>query len=227
MEQSIRTTQKILMALKSHSGSANDYENHNILARNRLKGRAYFLPECSISLNGIWDFHYATSPVHAPDPRTKSAAINSKELSDDGIKWSAINVPGHWELQGYGKPHYTNVPYPFPVQPPFVPSNNPTGTYRRTFRVPEAWERSSQLRIRFEGVDSAYHLWVNDIQVGYSQGSRNPAEFDVSDFVKRDGINELFVRAYKWSDGSYIEDQDQWWLSGECSKYVSVKPDHD
>lgn len=182
--------------------SANDYENPKIVERNRLPPRAFFLPKDNVSLNGRWDFHYASSPVHAPEP------------ADEDV-WSTITVPGHWQLQGYGKPHYTNVMYPFPASPPFVPSENPTGTYRRTFSVPTGWDSSSQLRLRFEGVDSAYHVWVNGSQVGYSQGSRNPAEFDVSEHVKRDGPNELFVRVYKWCDGSYIEDQDQWWMSGK------------
>ncbi|KAH1337596.1 hypothetical protein KXV68_000844 [Aspergillus fumigatus] len=203
-----------------------DYENQHILQRNRLKPRAYFLPATSISLNGRWDFHYAASPVSAPEPTwskgTKNATAeprrDSNQFSSDGADsktaWAPITVPGHWQLQGYGRPHYTNVIYPFPVCPPFVPTENPTGTYRRTFHVPAEWDASSQLRLRFDGVDSAYHVWVNGVPIGYSQGSRNPAEFDVSQVVDRDGANELFVRVYQWSDGSYIEDQDQWWLSG-------------
>ncbi|KAL1960098.1 hypothetical protein VTO42DRAFT_270 [Malbranchea cinnamomea] len=190
------------MSMDSQATSVNDYENPRIVHRNRLPPRAYFLPKDKLLLNGKWDFHYAPSPVHAPDPTEKDT------------EWSTITVPGHWQLQGYGAPHYTNVVYPFPVRPPFVPSENPTGTYRRIFRVPASWDASSQLRLRFEGVDSAYHVWVNGVQVGYSQGSRNAAEFDISEHVKRDGPNELFVRVYKWSDGSYIEDQDQWWMSG-------------
>lgn len=105
------------------------------------------------------------------------------------------------------------VPNRCVVCPPFVPSENPTGTYKRLFRVPSGWAKDSQIRLRFEGVDSAYHVFVNGIEVGYSQGSRNPAEFDVTSLVS-DDENELFVRVYQWSDGSYIEDQDQWWLSG-------------
>lgn len=198
------------------NSSANDFENHKIFARNRLKARSYFLPETALLLNGKWDFFYAPNPLHAPEPTCSCGANGLIQSPEDKLtdKWSSITVPGHWELQGYGKPHYTNVIYPFPVCPPYVPSENPTGTYRRSFRVPNQWDASSQLRLRFDGVDSAYHLWVNGVQVGYAQGSRNPAEFDVTDFVSWDSDNELFVRVYKWSDGSYIEDQDQWWLSG-------------
>jgi beta-galactosidase len=118
-------------------------------------------------------------------------------------------------VQGYGKPHYTNTVYPFPVCPPFVPTENPTGTYRRNFFVPSSWSEDSQIRLRFDGVDSAYHVYLNGQKVGYSQGSRNPAEFDITEFVNRgEDVNRLIVTVYQWSDGSYIEDQDQWWLSG-------------
>ncbi|OJJ46028.1 hypothetical protein ASPZODRAFT_67276 [Penicilliopsis zonata CBS 506.65] len=197
--------------------SVPDYQNQHVLQRNRLKARAYFLPETILSLNGRWEFNYAPTPVSAPAP-TGNEPLPRRDLDQKGSScspsWAPITVPGHWQLQGYGHPHYTNVIYPFPVCPPWVPSENPTGSYRRLFRVPAAWDTDTQLRLRFDGVDSAYHVWVNGIEVGYSQGSRNAAEFDVSAVVRRDADNEVFVRVYQWSDGSYIEDQDQWWLSG-------------
>ncbi|KAL3463530.1 glycosyl hydrolases family 2, TIM barrel domain-containing protein [Aspergillus heterothallicus] len=190
--------------------SAHDWENPAVFQRNRLKPRAYWIPETSLSLNGNWEFNYVSSPLLAPPPTS-----TSEEDSDEGeVEWKPIVVPGHWQLQGYGRPHYTNVIFPFPSDPPHVPSENPTGTYKRTFYVPGSWDQSDQLRLRFDGVDSAYHVWVNGVEVGYAQGSRNPAEFDISGIVKRDEANEVFVRVYQWSDGSYIEDQDQWWLSG-------------
>ncbi len=179
-----------------------DYANEAVFQRGTLPPRSYHIPETALSLNGQWDFHYASTPLAAPDV-----------ASSDQI-WSTINVPGHWQVQGHGIPHYTNVQYPIPVSPPHVPTNNPTGTYRRTFEVPSSWDADSQFRLRFDGVDSAYHLWVNGTLVGYAQGSRNPHEFDVTPHVKRDGPNQVSVRVYQWSDGSYIEDQDQWWLSG-------------
>jgi beta-galactosidase len=215
-----------------------DYENPRIFQRNRLPARFYYLPETSLCLNGTWDFNYAPSPLHAPEPIASlgpnksviESAIETTSSDDEGQslsmldlrdsptpEWTTITVPGHWQLQGHGHPHYTNVVFPFPACPPYVPSENPTGTYRRSFQVPSRWKKSSQLRLRFDGVDSAYHVWLNGVEVGYSQGSRNPAEFDVSSIVKRDEINDLFVRVYQWSDGSYIEDQDQWWLSGKLS----------
>jgi beta-galactosidase len=191
--------------------AVNDWENPRVFQRNRMKARAYFLPETSLLLNGNWDFSYSSSPLLAPSPGT---AVVPDSAQTTGVDWKPIAVPGHWQLQGYGRPHYTNVTFPFPVCPPHVPSENPTGTYRRTFHVPAEWDKSSQLRLRFDGVDSAYHLWVNGIEVGYAQGSRNPAEFDISEIVKRGRSNEVFLRVYQWCDGSYIEDQDQWWLSG-------------
>ncbi|KAG5949934.1 hypothetical protein E4U53_005633 [Claviceps sorghi] len=180
-----------------------DYCNEAVFRRNCLPTRSYHIPETSLLLNGRWDFHLASSPIEAPEPEELNA-----------VSWDKLTVPGHWQLQGHGRPWYTNVQYPIPVCPPHVPTENPTGTYRHFFRVPLTWPANSQLRLRFDGVDSAYHVWVNKILVGYAQGSRNPAEFDVTDHVGRDGLNEVVVRVYQWSDGTYIEDQDQWWLSG-------------
>lgn len=118
-----------------------------------------------------------------------------------------------WQLQGFGKPHYTNISFLFPTDPPNIPVLNETGSYWRTFDVLTEWD-GQQLCIRFEGVDSAFHLWVNGQEVGYSQGSRNASEFDITPFVNSSSTNSLAVRVYKFCDGSYLEDQDQWWLSG-------------
>lgn len=180
-----------------------DFANHKVFQKNRLPARSYFFPDTSVLLNGQWDFHYAETPAHAPD---------WDEIKES--QWEEITVPGHWQLQGYGKPHYTNVIYPFPVDPPHVPTDNPTGSYRKSFRIPSHWSRDTQVRLRFDGVDSAFHLFVNGHEIGYSQGSRNPAEFDITSSITREESNEVLVRVYQWSDGSYIEDQDQWWLSG-------------
>ena len=120
-----------------------------------------------------------------------------------------------WQMHGHGKPAYTNVTFPFPVDPPHVPNENPTGCYRRRFTVPAEWDGGSRRVLRFEGVDSAYHVWVNGKLVGYAQGSRNASEFDVTDALQPgDGEQTLAVRVYQWCDGTYLEDQDQWWLSG-------------
>ncbi|KAK0670975.1 family 2 putative glycoside hydrolase [Cercophora samala] len=185
-----------------------DYCNENVFRRNTLPPRSYHVDKFDrrLSLNGQWKFHYASNPLKSPDP-----TADLSHAASDG--WTTIQVPGHWQLQGHGRPHYTNVQYPFPVCPPMVPSENPTGTYSRTFFLSEMFQ-DHQVRLRFDGVDSAYHVWVNKKEVGYAQGSRNPAEWDITKLLDTEGPNELVVKVYQWSDGSYIEDQDQWWLSG-------------
>ncbi|KAK7184848.1 hypothetical protein DPSP01_002182 [Paraphaeosphaeria sporulosa] len=198
-----------------------DWNNHKVLHKNTLPVRAYFHNYTSESdalsrdvskskthsLSGTWKFHFANSPFEA---------VEGFEVSSfDTSSWSDIAVPGMWNLQGFGKgPQYTNVKYPIHVDPPNVPFyDNETGSYVRKFSVPKEF-KNDQIRLRFEGVDSSYHVWVNGKQVGYSQGSRNPDEFDITDFVDLDKENTLAVRVYQWCDGTYIEDQDQWWLSG-------------
>lgn len=197
----------------------NDWENHQLLQRNRLPGRAYFHSYANTAdalsfergnspwfrlLNGTWQFHYAESPALAP--------TGFYEENYDASDWDRVQIPHMWQLDGYGRPHYTDLDYPFPVDPPFVPSENPTGSYRVRFSIPQEWD-GMRLILRFEGVDSAYHLWVNGQEVGYSQGSRLPSEFDITPYA-RSGENVLAVRVYQWSDGTYLEDQDMWWLSG-------------
>lgn len=124
-----------------------------------------------------------------------------------------ITVPGNWQMQGYGKMHYSDLWYNFPINPPFVPTENPTGIYKRTFDIEEKF-RDKKIILRFCGVDSAYHVWVNGQEVGYSKGARNEAEFDITAVAKIGEQNDLTVRVYQWSDGTYLEDQDMWWLSG-------------
>ena len=155
-------------------------------------------------LNGMWKFYYSNTPEESPE-----GFYENSYNTDD---WDDIRVPGNWQVQGYGYPHYTDLIYPFPIDPPTVPSENPTGCYRRDFYIPEDW-KGLQVIVRFEGVDSGFHLWINGEEVGYSQGSRMPSEFDITPFVKA-GKNSISVRVYQWTNGSYIEDQDMWWLSG-------------
>ena len=125
-----------------------------------------------------------------------------------------ITVPGHWQLQGFDRPVYTNIKYPFPCKPPVVPEANPTGCYERTFNLPADWKvGEEQIRVIFEGVDNAFHIWCNAEWVGYSQDSRLPAEFDLSRYLTP-GENTLSVLVMRYSDGSYLEDQDMWNLSG-------------
>lgn len=155
-------------------------------------------------LNGQWRFQLFAKPEAVPN--------HCIEIDFDDSAWADITVPSNWQLQGYDKPIYTNVKYPFADNPPFVPADNPTGVYRLTFALPAAWEGRKQTVI-FDGVNSAFHLWCNGIWVGYSQDSRLPAEFDISNHLLT-GENQLTVMVLRWSDGSYLEDQDMWWLSG-------------
>lgn len=158
------------------------------------------------NLNGQWQFFYAPNPAGIPD--------DFYQPDFDVRDWGGIQVPGNWQLQGYDIPRYTNVQYPFPIDDNCtVPvEDNPTGAYRREFQVPEDWT-GQPIFLLFEGVDSAFYLWVNGQMVGYSQDSRLPAEFDITAYVQP-GPNTVAVLVYRWSDGSYLEDQDFWRLSG-------------
>jgi beta-galactosidase len=160
----------------------------------------------SVDLSGRWRFRYATRADLSEDFAAPA---------HDDATWDTIPVPAHWQLHGYGAPAYTNVRYPFPVEPPFVPDENPTGDYRRTFTVPEGFlTGSSRAVLRFEGVDSALKVWINGTEVGTSVGSRLPVEFDVTELLRDQQENVLAVRVHQWSSASYLEDQDMWWLSG-------------
>ncbi len=155
-------------------------------------------------LNGDWRFHLAASPAETPEGFAGPGF--------DDRAWTALPVPSCWQLNGFGRPHYTNIRYPFPIDPPRVPSENPTGCYRTAFEL-EPGEPGERVRLRFEGVDAFFECWVNGVEAGFSKGSRLPAEFDITDLA-RPGRNTLAVRVLQWCDASYIEDQDHWWLSG-------------
>jgi beta-galactosidase len=209
------------MASGQHPASLPDWNNLSVLHKNTLPARASFdnfesehdalnsdvAKSTTHSLSGTWKFQHSSSPFEAPE-KFESTTFDTSE-------WSDIAVPGMWQLQGFGRgPQYTNVIYHIPVDPPNVPfTENETGSYIRKFTVPDNIKQS-QIRLRFEGVDAAFHVWINGKEVGYSQGSRNPAEFEVTSFVDVNAKNTLAVRVYQHCDGTYIEDQDQWWLSG-------------
>jgi beta-galactosidase len=167
------------------------------------------------SLNGKWKFHWSPNPDSRP-------ADFYQDTFDVG-SWDTITVPSNWQMQGYGTPLYTNIEYPFAKNPPVVTgtppkhytnfkARNPVGSYRRTFTLPGAWD-GREIFIVFDGVDSAFYLWVNGQKVGYSQDSRTPAEFNITPYLKA-GENTLAAEVYRYSDGSYLEDQDFWRLSG-------------
>ncbi|MDG4863094.1 glycoside hydrolase family 2 TIM barrel-domain containing protein [Streptomyces sp. T-3] len=157
-----------------------------------------------LSLNGTWRFRL--SPVATVDD-------DFTRPGHDASGWAEVAVPGHWVLQGHGAPAYTNVLYPFPLDPPHVPTENPTGDHLRTFDLPAAWPADGGTVLRFEGVESCARLWLNGTELGEFKGSRLPHEFAVGHLLKEVG-NVLAVRVHQWSSGSYLEDQDQWWLPG-------------
>ncbi len=167
------------------------------------------------TLNGDWKFNWCKEPDDRPRDFYKPGYNDSD--------WDTIEVPSNWEIKGYGTPIYTNVRYPHLREPPKVmgveeqwmtafKESNPVGSYRRTFTIPAGWN-GRETYIHFDGVASAFYLWINGRQVGYSEGSRTPAEFNITEYLKP-GENTLAVEVYRWCDGSYLEDQDFWRLSG-------------
>lgn len=212
-----------------------DWENELMFERNKMDARVptYSYESASdalegdreksrmLSLDGTWKFNFAE--------RSEDRPVDFIEADYDGKGWDDIEVPSNWELKGYGQPIYSNITYPFtpnildstlkfdwkgplPPVPPKIYRDNPVGSYFRDFDVPAEWKGQSVI-IHFGGVSSAFYIWVNGKEVGYSQGSRLAAEFDITDYL-RPGKNRVAVQVFRWSDGSYLEDQDMWRLSG-------------
>ena len=180
-------------------------------------------PHCSpyvVTLDQAWQFNLYSTYQDA------ICAKNNGVAHEDAM---VIEVPGHWQLQTPGDtPLYTNVRYTIPVTPPHVPTSNPTGYYRKHFKVSSSW-RQRRIILSFGGVDSAFYLYVNEVSVGFSKDSRLPAEFDITDYVHFEHENLLEVIVVKYSDGHYLEDQDMWHLSGifrEVLLYSLPQPLH-
>ncbi|WP_129837732.1 glycoside hydrolase family 2 TIM barrel-domain containing protein [Streptomyces sp. RFCAC02] len=159
-----------------------------------------------LSLNGDWEFRLA------PTAEGTGTAFTGDDPSATA-DWDRITVPGHWVLQGHGIPAYTGVAYLFPVDPPYMPDENPTGDHRRVFDLPADWPADGETLLRFEGVDSCARVWLNGTELGTFQGSRLPHEFAITHLLRPTG-NTLAVRVHQWSAGSYLEDQDMWWMPG-------------
>ena len=172
-----------------------------------------------LSLNGTWKFMYSERPADRPE--------EFYQVKYRDRRWHDITVPGNWEFQGFGVPIYVNIPYEWTTdpQPPAVPSDhNPVGSYRREFTLPAAWS-GKQVFIHFGAVKSAFYLWINGEKVGYSQGSKTPAEFDITPYVVP-GKNTIAVEVYRWSDGSWLECQDFWRVSGiQRDVYLEARPE--
>ncbi|KQS08400.1 beta-galactosidase [Curtobacterium sp. Leaf183] len=163
----------------------------------------------ALSLDGVWRFRLTDhAPLDEVDGIPPFAVHGS-----DGADWHDLVVPSHWPLHGHGSPWYTNIRYPFPVDPPHVPDTNPTGDHVRTVDLPDDWPATGRTVLRLDGAESLAHVWVNGTEIGWSTGSRLAVEYDVTD-VLRPGTNTVALRVHQWSQGSYLEDQDQWWLPG-------------
>ena len=219
-----------LLAGNLEDTNARDWEDQSIFGINKLPARVDSFPFAKLesarsgdrtksnyfhSLDGTWKFRWSPNPGQRP----KNFFAAGADLSE----WKEIQVPGNWQLQGFGVPVYSNMKYPFKKNPPYVMGQppkqftnfkhrNPVGSYRRGFQVPQSWQ-GRRIKLQFDGVDSAFYVWVNGKKIGYSQDSRTPAVFDITDYVQP-GDNWLAVEVYRYSDGSYLEDQDFWRLSG-------------
>ena len=194
------------------------WEEPEVFAENKLAPRATLIPYTStedaiergksewvMDISGEWRFHWTKTPAERPE------GFWAMDYDDNG--WGSIPVPGNWEINGYGVPIYTNVIYPHPLNPPYIPhDDNPTGCYRHSFNIPTEWDGRRTI-LHFESGLAAMHIWLNGEKVGYSEGTKCAAEFDITPYVKV-GENLLAIEGYRWCDGSYLEDQDFWRLSG-------------
>ena len=211
-----------LIACPIQAQTVHDWENHHVLQINREPARAAFTPfteqkgDCSLCLDGMWKFRW--TPV--PDQKI----IDFYRADFDDRDWTDFPVPANWEINGYGTPIYVSAGYPFKIDPPRVMGDpkadyttykerNPVGQYRRTFVLPADWTAKGQTFLRFEGVMSAFYVWINGERVGYSQGSMEPSEFNITKYLYS-GENQIALEVYRYSDGSYLEDQDFWRFGG-------------
>lgn len=198
----------------------NEFENPMFLQENREKQRAYYAPfhdeksaltgdfdnsDYYLLLNGSWAFSYFERYIDVPD------CITDADIDLSG--WDTVPVPSCWQMLGYEKPYYTNLDYPYPVDPPYVPDENPVGVYATDFSLPACFS-GRDTYIVFEGVNAAFYLYINGKRVGYSQGTHMQSEFDIEKYLNKDGVNRLTVQVLKWCDGSYLEDQDFFRMSG-------------
>lgn len=217
-----------IVTLACVNARANDWENHNILHINREAPRCSYTrvnANETLFLDGMWKFNWTKTPAEQPQD------FYQPDFNDSS--WKTFPVPGDWEMNGYGTPIYSSSGYTFKINPPFVMGTpketytsfierNPTGCYRRSFSIPEEW-KDKEVYLRFESVSSAFYVWINGQKVGYSQGSMEPAEFCVTDYLK--SANTIALEVLKYCDGSYLEDQDMWRLAGiHRSIYLYATP---
>lgn len=221
----------LFLSLQNNYAQKNEWENPQILDRGKEAGRSSFLlfsnenelksknpqkSELYQSLNGNWKFNIVKKPSERP------LDFYAANLND--TNWKNIQVPSNWELQGFDIPIYTNITYPFPKNPPFIAEDyNPVGSYRRTFEVSESW-KDKEIILHFASISGYARVFLNGKEVGMTKASKTPAEFNITSFLKK-GQNLLAVQVFRWHDGSYLEDQDFWRLSGiERDVYLQAMP---
>lgn len=204
----------------SSTAQVNDWENPKVFGVNNEYTRATSFPYADaksailddktispyyLAIKGDWDFKWLPKPDDVP------VGFYNPTFNDE--TWNKITIPGNWEILGFGTPIYTNIIYPFPANPPYIPhDDNPVGCYRKSIVIPNLWDGRSVF-LHFESGVAAMYVWVNGQKVGYSQVTKSPTEFDITEYVKT-GKNLIAIQAFRWSDGSYLEDQDFWRLSG-------------
>lgn len=199
-----------------------DWENHHVLQINREPARAGFIPfgnqkgDRMLSLDGTWRFRWTKTP--------EERVLDFYRTDFDDATWTNFPVPANWEVNGYGTPIYASAGYVFRIDPPYVmkepkkkfttyEERNPVGQYRRSFLLPDEWTKEGQTFLRFDGVMSAFYVWINGERVGYSEGSMEASEFNITPYLHA-GENQIAVEVYRYSDGSYLEDQDFWRFGG-------------
>jgi beta-galactosidase len=214
------TLSAICSVLTVHAQLNPDWENPAVFERNQVPPHATLMPygdqqqalegerkssPFHLSLNGTWKFHWAENPDESPDGFWQPGYQRGD--------WDEIKVPSNWQMEGFGYPLFRNIGLPHPLDPPLAPDDfNPVGSYFRTFELPEEW-KGRQVFLHFEGVQSASYVWINGKEAGYNQGGMEPAEYDITSFLKP-GENSIAVKVLRYCDGSYMEDQDTWRLSG-------------
>ena len=232
MRQLLLLTISFFVYCATNAQEHHDWEDNHVLQINREPARAYFIPydknkgDRQQSLNGMWQFRWTKTPDERIKDFYRTVFFDKgSKYGDtfDASAWKTLEVPANWEVNGYGTPIYISAGYPFKIDPPYVmrepkrewttyEERNPTGQYRRSFILPDGWHEG-QTFLRFEGVMSAFYVWINGQRVGYSQGSMEPSEFNITPYIKK-GENQIAIEVYKYSDGSYLEDQDFWRFGG-------------
>ena len=221
----------LFLSLQNNYAQNNEWENPQILDRGKEAGRSSFLlfsneaevkgnnpqkSELYQSLNGNWKFNIVKNPSQRP--------IDFYAVNLDDTNWKNIQVPSNWEIEGYDIPIYTNITYPFPKNPPFINGDyNPVGSYRRTFTIADSW-KDKEIILHFGSISGYVKVFLNGKEVGMTKAAKTPAEFNITSFLKK-GDNLIAVQVFRWHDGSYLEDQDFWRLSGiERDVYLQAMP---